>query len=76
MVAPYTTLDLGCQRGQDIPVEHRAPQEVKGAQEIQWAPDLSNAYNPAFDVTPANLVTAFVLDQGVYRMSNKADYFS
>ncbi len=70
VVAPYTTVDLLCETGRDIHVEQRDVEEVKGAKgafgEVRWAPNESDAYNPAFDVTPASLVTALILDRGVY----------
>jgi len=70
VVAPYTTIDQNCETGNDIHIEERDPAEVKGAfggfGQVMWSPKESPAYNPAFDVTPAELVTAFVLDSGVY----------
>ena len=62
-VAPYTTVDLDCPSGSAIPIEERAASEVRG----QWAPESCNVYNPAFDVTPAALVSAWVLDRGVFK---------
>lgn len=64
-VAPYSTVDFGCASGQEIPIEERQAQEVTGYQHCQWAPAQSPTYNPAFDVTPAELVSAFVTDQGI-----------
>jgi methylthioribose-1-phosphate isomerase len=64
-VAPYSTIDLQCLTGQDIPIEERAAEEVKGYSHTQWAPAEAVTYNPAFDVTPAQLVTALVTDRGV-----------
>lgn len=70
VVAPKTTVDSQCAGGEDIPIEQRSAQEVKGVSgsfgEVQWSQKNANAYNPAFDVTPANLVSAWVLDSGVY----------
>lgn len=64
-VAPYSTVDFACPNGMHIPIEERQAQEVTGYQHCQWAPTQSPTYNPAFDVTPAQLVSAFVTDQGV-----------
>ena len=73
MVAPVTTLDVKTAQGSDIEIEQRNPQEVRGVSgsfgEALWAPTNANVYNPAFDVTPANLVTGWVLDTGVYNQS-------
>jgi len=69
VVAPVTTIDLQCSRGEDIPIEQRNAQEVRGVSgsfgECSWAPKDAPVYNPAFDVTPASLVTGWVLDSGV-----------
>lgn len=70
MAAPYTTVDPSCASGDLIPIEQRKPQEVMGVQghfgTVQWAPVESKVYNPSFDVTPAKLVTKWILDRGVY----------
>ena len=78
VVAPVTTVDLTTRRGSDIEVEQRPGHEVteipsarggaQGAESgggISLAPIGAQAYNPAFDVTPADLVTAIVTDRGV-----------
>lgn len=70
VVAPHTTLDPDCASGAGIPIEQRAPDEVAGvsgaAGQLRWAPDNATVHNPAFDVTPASLVTHWVLDTGVF----------
>ena len=74
VVAPLTTLDTQTICGNDIEIEQRSVNEVRGVSgsfgEAMWAPTNAQVYNPAFDVTPANLVTGWVLDTGVY---NQAD---
>lgn len=69
VVAPWTTVDLGCPDGAHIPIEHRAADEVRGAGgpfgAVRWAPADTPVYNPAFDVTPAALITSLVLDRGI-----------
>ena len=69
VVAPRTTVDPKCQTGEDIEIEQRKPEEVRGVYgtfgQIRWAPENSQVFNPAFDVTPADLVTAYVIDGGV-----------
>lgn len=62
VVAPRTTVDVNCAHGGDIPVEERKPEEVFQASGAEHAP----VWNPAFDVTPMDLVTAWILDTGVY----------
>ena len=70
VVAPLTTLDVNTACGADIEIEQRNSAEVRGVSgsfgEAQWAPTNANVYNPAFDVTPAKLITGWVLDTGVY----------
>jgi len=69
VAAPYTTVDSNCPTGDEIAIEYRNAAEVKGASgsfgHVTWSPEASPAYNPAFDVTPAELVTAFILDSGI-----------
>ncbi|WP_417228018.1 S-methyl-5-thioribose-1-phosphate isomerase [Amphritea sp.] len=71
VVAPYTTVDANCPDGSAIPIEQRNPAEVQGVSgsfgKVNWAPDSTPVYNPAFDVTPAKLVSGWILDTGVYR---------
>jgi methylthioribose-1-phosphate isomerase len=63
VAAPRSTIDPALAGGADIPIEHRSPAEVAGVA----APDGFGVYNPAFDVTPAGLVTAIVTEDGVHR---------
>ena len=69
VAAPQTTLDRHCPNGAAIPIEQRAAAEVTGVAgsfgAVQWAPKEAAVYNPAFDVTPAALVSGWVLDSGV-----------
>ena len=69
VAAPHTTLDRLCQTGAAIPIEQRAASEVTGVSgsfgSVQWAPEEAQVYNPAFDVTPAALISGWVLDTGV-----------
>ena len=64
-VAPWSTVDLDCPSGEAIPVEQRAADEVRGAMGVRWAPAGARVFNPAFDVTPASLVTSLVTERGV-----------
>lgn len=69
VAAPKTTLDADCLNGDLIPIEQRATNEVTGVSgqfgTVNWAPENAKVYNPAFDVTPAALISAWVLDSGI-----------
>ena len=65
VVAPTTTVDPACETGADIPIEERDPAEVLELAGERVAPPRTRALNPAFDVTPASLVTALVTERGV-----------
>jgi len=65
VAAPLSTVDFTAADGAAIVVEHRAPDEVTSFAGVAVAPAGSSAYNPAFDVTPAALVTALVTERGV-----------
>ncbi|WP_261641376.1 S-methyl-5-thioribose-1-phosphate isomerase [Erwinia mallotivora] len=69
VAAPHTTLDRHCADGSAIPIEQRAASEVTGVAgsfgEVQWAPETAQVFNPAFDVTPASLISGWILDTGV-----------
>jgi methylthioribose-1-phosphate isomerase len=65
--APTSSIDLATASGKDIPIEHRDPREVSHGFSAQTAPDGVDIFNPAFDVTPAELVTAIFTEHGVVR---------
>jgi methylthioribose-1-phosphate isomerase len=65
-VAPVSTVDFKCETGNDIPIEERKREEVLGAFGTIWAPHQANTFNPAFDVTPGELVTSIILDSGIH----------
>ena len=67
VAAPTTTFDPNTARGEDIEIEQRDGDEVRRGFGARTAPAAAAVYNPAFDVTPAELVTAFVSDRGVHR---------
>ncbi len=67
IVAPSSTIDLQVPEGKAIPIEERAPEEVAMAGKENLAPRGVKVWNPAFDVTPANLITAIITDRGVCR---------
>jgi methylthioribose-1-phosphate isomerase len=67
VAAPFSTVDLATPSGDSIPIEQRAASEVLSLAGQRIAPEGVDAQNPAFDVTPAELVTALVTEHGVVR---------
>jgi len=67
VVAPTSTVDVSLAEGKGIPVEERAPGEVTSIGSHSIAPVGTQAINPAFDITPASLITAIVTERGVAR---------
>ena len=65
VLAPTSTIDPATPDGAGIPIEERAADEVTGWRGTRTAPAGVGAWNPAFDVTPAELITAIVTDRGV-----------
>jgi methylthioribose-1-phosphate isomerase len=67
VAAPISTLDLSLKTGAEIPIEERDRKEVTHIGEHQLAPEGVDVQNPAFDVTPNDLITAIITDKGVAR---------
>ncbi|MEP6620427.1 MAG: S-methyl-5-thioribose-1-phosphate isomerase [bacterium] len=67
VAAPWSTVDIATATGTDIVIEHRHADEVRAGFGTLTAPASVPVYNPAFDVTPAELITAIVTDRGVHR---------
>lgn len=68
VMCPSSTLDLCCATGDAIPIELRDPDEIKTMfYERPMAPEGVNCYNPAFDVTDHELITAIVTERGILR---------
>jgi methylthioribose-1-phosphate isomerase len=65
VVAPCSTIDLNLASGDHIPIEQRGPEEVTSVRGTRIAPEGVQAANPAFDVTPCELVTAIITEQGI-----------
>src|SRR5215213_5613588 len=65
VAAPSSTIDLATPNGAAIPIEERSPEEIMAWRGQRSAPSGVGVWNPAFDVTPAELVTAIVTDRGV-----------
>ena len=67
VAAPRSTFDAAAATGADIPIEFRDAAEVGGFGDRRWSPDGGDAWNPAFDVTPAALIAAIVTERGALR---------
>jgi len=67
IVAPTSTIDPSTPSGVSIPIEERGEDEVLAPRGVRFAPEGAAAWNPAFDVTPAELITAIVTETGVHR---------
>ncbi|HET7711231.1 MAG TPA: S-methyl-5-thioribose-1-phosphate isomerase [Thermoanaerobaculia bacterium] len=67
VAAPISTIDVQCPDGRSIPIEERSAAEVVDIGGIRVAPEGIAVRHPAFDVTPARLITAIITDRGVLR---------
>ncbi|MGE5302384.1 MAG: S-methyl-5-thioribose-1-phosphate isomerase [Alphaproteobacteria bacterium] len=65
VAAPTSSIDLGCASGKEIPIEQRSPREVTHIFGRAIAPEGIRVLNPAFDVTPQDLISALITDKGV-----------
>ena len=72
VAAPWSTVDLACPSGDRIPLEERSEEELSrftlfDGSSVQLVPDGVRARNPAFDVTPARLITAIITERGLVK---------
>ena len=67
VAAPISTIDLSLATGEEIPIEERDAREVTHVRDQQLAPEGIEVQNPAFDVTPHELIAAIITDKGVAR---------
>ncbi len=67
VAAPVSTVDLSVADGSGIPIEERSPEEVTHIAGVRIAPEGVRVINPAFDVTPAELVSAIITEEGIAR---------
>jgi len=77
VAAPYSTIDIKTKSGEEIPIEERHSSEVTsvhGSHAI--APTGVSVYNPAFDVTPAELITGIITERGVFKPGELLQQFS
>ncbi|MCC5810332.1 MAG: S-methyl-5-thioribose-1-phosphate isomerase [Ectothiorhodospiraceae bacterium] len=70
VVAPASTVDMQLGEGSAIPLEHRGAEELLSIAGRRVAPDGADAWNPVFDVTPAELVDVLVTERGVVQAPN------
>jgi len=73
VAAPSSTFDLALGSGDQIPIEQREPDEITTGFGKRTAPAQVRTYNPAFDVTPAELITALITEKGVIQPVNEAN---
>ena len=72
VACPLSTIDIECDEGHKIPIEQRDSKEVRGFSNFQWATKNVNVENPAFDITPANFITALITEKGIIYKPNKS----
>jgi len=65
IAAPTPTIDMNAKTGKDIPIEERSPEEITCIKGVRIGPKGIKTYNPAFDVTPHENITAIVTEKGV-----------
>ena len=70
VAAPSSTFDLALEAGDKIPIEERDENEILQPFGFQSTPAAARGYNPAFDVTPAHLITAIITERGIIRNVN------
>jgi methylthioribose-1-phosphate isomerase len=76
VAAPYSTIDLATPSGKDIPIEQRRPEEVTSIfNGPMIAPKGITVFNPAFDVTPAEYITAIITERGIFKPHELAQQF-
>jgi len=72
VACPLSTIDMATRNGAGIAIEERAGSEITGYAGMRWAPVGVTVANPAFDVTPARLVSALITERGVIEKPNRA----
>jgi methylthioribose-1-phosphate isomerase len=71
VASPLSTIDLAIETGKEIPIEERNPQEVTHLNGVELAPKGVKVYNPAFDVTPNEYITAIITEKGIIKGNYK-----
>ena len=72
VAAPVSTFDLRTSKGTAVPIEERPAHEVTGYRGARWAPEGIAVRNPAFDVTPAELITGIITERGIVKKPNRS----
>lgn len=67
VAAPVSTIDFELADGSEIPIEERSPREITHGFGRQTAPDGAHVWSPAFDITPARLITGIITEHGILR---------
>lgn len=73
VAAPSSSFDLSLDKGEDIPIELRGEREIKFIQKKQITPSKTPVWNPAFDLTPAGLITCLITEKGIISHPLKAN---
>ncbi|TVR00742.1 MAG: S-methyl-5-thioribose-1-phosphate isomerase [Desulfovibrionales bacterium] len=76
VAVPFSTIDFATPSGAEIPIEERTPREVTHIQDRRISPESVPVLNFAFDVTPAELITALITEKGVIKPSDLRQYAS
>ena len=74
VAAPFSTIDFSLPHGSQIPIEERDPAEISQVGKTRICPQGIDFYNPAFDVTPADLITAIITEKGAIEPTRLIDY--
>ena len=72
VAAPLSTIDVSLKTGASIPIEERKSEEVTHFKGVRSAPEGTKVYNPAFDVTPAQFITAIITEKGILKKPYRA----
>ena len=76
VAAPFSTIDFDLACGSQIPIEERSAREIAEIEQTTICAEGVQFYNPAFDVTPAQLISAIITEKGVIKPSSLIDYRS
>jgi methylthioribose-1-phosphate isomerase len=74
IAAPRSTFDAHTPNGAAIPIEERNPRELRFVGSVRTAPDKANVFNPAFDVTPAELIAGWITEAGILQAGQIAPW--
>ena len=70
VVAPSSTVDMNIDSGKEIPIEYRPIKEITCLNKEKQAPNQTEIFNPAFDITPASLIDFIVTEKGIINEPN------